>query len=78
MAQIFSGRFTAKTEQSLVVFLIGMRINKWWRFDKWFPVASAMGPMLQTLFTHPEKGIPARRIFLELQWPLPDPILAFV
>ncbi|MDQ3007256.1 MAG: DUF4188 domain-containing protein, partial [Chloroflexota bacterium] len=31
-----------------------MRINKWWRFDKWMPVAGAMTPMLTTLFTHPE------------------------
>ena len=46
MTKIFNGRFTAKTEQPFVVFLIGMRINKWWRFDKWVPVASAMGPMV--------------------------------
>jgi len=56
MAKIFNGRYAAKTDQPFVVFLIGMRINKWWRFDKWMPVANAMGPMLTTLFTHPEKG----------------------
>src|ERR1041385_6098204 len=56
MAKIFPGRYTARTDQSFVVFLIGMRINKWWRFDKWIPVASAMGPMLTNLFAHPEKG----------------------
>jgi len=56
MAKIFNGRYTAKTDQPFVVFLIGMRINQWWRFDKWIPVASAMTPMLTTLFTHPEKG----------------------
>jgi hypothetical protein len=48
MSKIFSGRYTAKTDQPFVVFLIRMRVNKWWRFDKWIPVASAMGPMLQT------------------------------
>ena len=56
MSRIFNGRYTATTDQPFVVFLIGMRINKWWRFDKWMPVASAMGPMINTLFTHPEKG----------------------
>ena len=56
MTQIFNGRFTAKTEEPFVVFLIGMRINNFWRFDKWVPVANAMTPMLTTLFTHPEKG----------------------
>jgi hypothetical protein len=56
MSKIFNGRYTAKSDQPFVVFLIGMRINKWWRFDKWMPVSAAMGPMLQTLFTNPEKG----------------------
>lgn len=56
MSKIFNGRYTAKTGEGFVVFLIGMRINKWWRFDKWLPVVNAMTPMLMTLFTHPEKG----------------------
>lgn len=34
MATIFNGRYTAKTDQPFVVFLIGMRINQWWRLDK--------------------------------------------
>ena len=33
-----------------------MRVNHFWAFHKWMPVAMAMGPMLKTLFTHPEKG----------------------
>ncbi len=56
MSSIFAGRYTAQTNQPFVVFLIGMRINTWWRFDKWVPVVSAMGPMMRTLYTHPEKG----------------------
>lgn len=56
MTNIYKGRYTATTDEPFVVFLIGMRINKWWRFDKWMPVASAMGPMINTLVTHPEKG----------------------
>ena len=35
MATIFNGRYTAKIEQPFVVFLIGMRINKLWRINKW-------------------------------------------
>ena len=56
MTKIFNGRYTARTDEPFVVFLIGMRINQWWRFDKWIPVASAMPPMLTTLLTYPEKG----------------------
>jgi len=70
MATIFSGRFTAKTEDPFVVFLIGMRVNKWWRFDKWLPVAGAMLPMLQTLYTHPEKGFLHGEFFWNFSGPV--------
>ena len=56
MSQIFNGRYTAKTNEPFVVFLIGMRVNQWWRFDKWVHVANAMNPMMQALHSHPEKG----------------------
>ena len=71
MSKIFEGRYTAKTDEAFVVFLIGMRVNKWWRFDKWVPVAAAMGPMLTTLFTHPEKGF----LHGEFFWNFSGPIL---
>jgi hypothetical protein len=71
MTQIFNGRYTAKTNQPFVVFLIGMRVNQWWRFDKWLPVAFAMGPMLQTLFSHPEKGF----LHAEFFWNFNGPVL---
>ena len=56
MARVHRGRFTADYDQPFVVFVIGMRINRLWQFWKWIPVAMAMGPMLKTLFAHPEKG----------------------
>jgi len=71
MRKIFNGRYTAKTDQPFVIFLIGMRVNKWWRFDKWMAVASAMGPMLQTLFTDPEKGF----LHAEFFWNFSGPVL---
>ena len=70
MAAIFKGRYTAQADESFVVFLIGMRINKWWRFDKWLPVASAMTPMLMTLFKHPEKGFLHGEYFWNMQGPV--------
>ena len=71
MSTIFPGRYSAKTNAPFVVFLIGMRINTWWRFDKWLPVASAMGPMVRTLYTHPEKGF----LHMESFWNMRGPIL---
>ncbi len=44
-----------------------MRINKFWAFSKWMPTAAAMGPMLQTLYTSPEKGFLGGESFF--YWP---------
>ena len=71
MSRIFNGRYTAKTDQPFVVFLIGMRINKWWRIDQWLPVSNAMTPMMQALFTHPEKGF----LHAEFFWNFSGPVL---
>ena len=57
MTKIFNGRYTAKTDEPFVVFLIGMRVNQWWRFDKWIPVFAAMAPMLQNLYKYADKGM---------------------
>ncbi len=70
MTKIFNGRYTAHSTEPFVVFLIGMRINNFWRFNKWIPVASAMTPMIQTLFTHPEKGF----LHAEFFWNLTGPV----
>jgi hypothetical protein len=57
MAKVMPGRFTAQYDESFVVFLIGMRVNKLFALRKWLMVARAMGPMLRTLYAHPEKGL---------------------
>ena len=49
-------RLTANLEGDFVVFLIGMRINKPLRVDKWLPVVTAMPRMLKELYAHPESG----------------------
>ena len=41
-----SQRMTALMDRPFVVFLIGMRINKWWRPDLWLPVAMSMPKMV--------------------------------
>lgn len=56
MTHIFTGRYTAVTQEPFVVFLVGMRINHWWAIHKWLPLAQAMPPMLKTLYEFPEKG----------------------
>ena len=56
MAEIDTRRTTANLEGEVVVFLIGMRVNRLWKVHKWWPVASAMTRMLRELYAHPELG----------------------
>ncbi len=64
MAKVIPGRFTAEIEGPFVVFIIGMRVNKFFAFRKWIATAMAMGPMMRTLYEHPEKGFLGAQTFL--------------
>jgi hypothetical protein len=64
MAEVRAGRFTAQVDEPVVVFVIGMRINKLRAVRKWLPVMKEMGPMLRTLYQHPEKGMLHAETFL--------------
>jgi hypothetical protein len=60
MTAIHKGRYTADLStlgDEVVVFLIGMRINKPLRVRAWWPVFTAMPKMLKYLAEHPEKGL---------------------
>jgi len=63
MTRLFSARMTAKLDGDFVVFLIGMRVNKWWKVWKWGPVAAAMPRMLVELARRPELGLLHARTF---------------
>lgn len=56
MSKVLPGRLTADFDGSLVVFVIGMRINHFHKVGKWLPVARAMGPMLAELARNPQSG----------------------
>ena len=53
---IKSGRVTTQLNQDFVVFLIGMRINKFWSFGQWWPVARSMSRMIQELVKNRDSG----------------------
>jgi hypothetical protein len=57
MATVFPGRYTARSDEPFVVFLIGMRVNRFFSFRKWIPVAKAMPPMIEELKKQPELGL---------------------
>ena len=48
---------TAEVDDEVVVFLIGMRVNRVWKVHKWLPVARAMGRMLKELERDPDAGL---------------------
>jgi hypothetical protein len=55
---VFSGRYTADPgRDSVTVFLIGMRANRWRRIGKVAQVASAMPRMLRYLAADPTSGM---------------------
>ncbi len=64
MNNVMPGRYTANIEGPFVVFMIGMRVNRFFAFRKWVPTAMAMNPMLRTLSQHPEKGFLGMQTFL--------------
>jgi fumigallin biosynthesis monooxygenase-like protein len=49
-------RLAAAVDGTFVVFLIGMRVNRLWRIDKWWPVATAMPRMIRELAQQPQTG----------------------
>ncbi len=60
MSVLHNGRYTADLDNAgdeIVVFLIGMRVNRPWKVASWWPVFTAMPKMLRYLDEHPEKGL---------------------
>lgn len=57
MARIETGRVTDGYEGPLVVFMIGMRVNRWRRVRTWWPVFTAMPAMLRELSREKERGL---------------------
>ncbi|HAU21904.1 MAG TPA: DUF4188 domain-containing protein [Erythrobacter sp.] len=53
---IVQGRMTADFSGPLVVFVIGMRINHFHKFGKWWPVFKSMRPMIEELSRNPDSG----------------------
>jgi hypothetical protein len=47
---------TAEVDGEFVVFLIGMRINRFWKMHKWLPVVLAMPRMLRELSADRSSG----------------------
>lgn len=63
MARINIGRQTAMSEEGIVVFLIGMRVNNILKVHRWLPVFLAMGKMLPELYKNPSLGLKSHQMW---------------
>ncbi|HEU4908327.1 MAG TPA: DUF4188 domain-containing protein [Propionibacteriaceae bacterium] len=70
MTNVAPARITHDYDGDLVVFLIGMRINRPWRPDLWLPVFSAMPGMLAELLKDKESGLLGYRLTFGAGGPL--------
>ena len=83
--KLFPGSYTTDNDEEVVVFLIGMRINKRWAFGKWLPVFNAMPPMIRELYENKEElGFLSMESFFGLRttlmityWRSTDDLLAY-
>lgn len=49
MIPILHGRTTALYDGPFVVFLVGIRVNRWWAFHRWVPALRALKRMIHRL-----------------------------
>jgi hypothetical protein len=70
MAELIKERVCAEVEGDIVIFLIGMRINKLWKPWRWLPVLRAMPKMLDELAARPELGLRSARLHFSLRSPM--------
>lgn len=70
MTSIRRGRHTDGHEGGLVVFLIGMRVNRWRAVRAWWRPFTAMPRMLRELGAEPGSGLLGHRMLLGADGPV--------
>lgn len=66
---IVTGPQTVDTEDEVVIFLVGMTINRPWRVRAWWPAFTAMPRMLRALQSDPDSGLLATRLMFGRRGP---------
>jgi hypothetical protein len=80
MSDVIRDRMTAVRDEGVVVFLIGMRINRWWKIHRWLPVALAMPRMMRELVNRPGSGLLGwitGWLFMVQYWESTEKLLAY-
>ncbi|MCX3058243.1 DUF4188 domain-containing protein [Streptomyces beihaiensis] len=63
-----SGRTTAAAEGDVVIFLIGLRINRFWAVHRWLPLMWAMPMMLRELSRNRSLGLLHHILLAQNPW----------
>ena len=63
--EINTGRWAARADEGAVLFLIGMRVNRWRAVRDWWPVAAAMPRMIRELTEDPSLGLVSARYVID-------------
>lgn len=78
------GRHTVLPNDSVTVFLIGLRVNKWYKMHKWLPVLLAMPAMLNELTKNKSLGCLSYEMFFKYRsvmvvqyWESNEKVLAY-
>ena len=81
---VVPGRFTAKFDKPVVLFLIGMRVNRWRTLPRWLWFMRTMPDMLKELEGKPDSGLLWYRQYLSFPnlmvqqyWESFDKLLAY-
>ena len=81
---VVAGRQTARLEKPVVLFLIGARLNRPWRLDKWAWFTRTMPAMLAELESKPDTGLlwyrthlSWRMLMVQQYWNSFDKLLAY-
>ncbi|KGX92536.1 transcriptional regulator [Pontibacillus halophilus JSM 076056 = DSM 19796] len=56
MGKVYAGRYTTEGKDEVVVFIIGMRMNRFFKIHKWLPVLRSMPPMISELYRNRSLG----------------------
>lgn len=70
MARTHPTRRSHDRDAQFAVFLIGLRIRKWYRPDAWLPAVAAMPAMLAELYADPGSGLLGHRMTIAAGGPM--------
>ncbi|MGH3681916.1 MAG: monooxygenase family protein [Natronosporangium sp.] len=84
MPPIELGRLNAEPDHDFVLFLIGMRVHRLWKVNRWLPVYRAMAKLMHQLGEDRQLGLlgshgtrHGRDIFLVQCWESEDKLMEF-